>query len=734
MIILNRRIELYYTFYQNNNFINKIDIMKQLFIISALLISGFSWGQIDRSKAPKPQPNPQVNIPKPVEIKLDNGLKIIIVENHNLPKISYQLFIDNPAMLEGEKVGIADLFGELLGGGTKDIPKDEFNQTIDFMGATFSSGSKGFYASSLTKHSDKLLALLKSVIMQPLLEKSEFERIKTQTLSGLEANKADPSSMSSNVSHVINYGKQHPYGEVMTEKTLANITIEDMTNYYNNFFRPDNAFLVIVGDINVVKAKEVAKNTFGDWEMAPSAPKTVNFTTPKLEASQVTFVNKSGAVQSVIKITNSLNIKPNSDDAIKLSVLNSVLGGGSFSARLMSNLREDKAYTYGCYSSINSDPLIGEFSAGGSFRNDVTDSAIVEILAEIKRISTEEITDDELDLVIKSKTGAFARSLENPQTVARFALNTARYNLPSDYYSNYLKNLEAVTKSDVLEVAKKYLQPNRTNIIVVGNEDIAKKLEKFDNNGKIDFRDGLGERAIKLQAVDKNITAKSIINNYLSKIYITDDASLIAKKNKSTQFILTEYAGNLPKMGMAFNVKTASGFPNKSAVVMKANGMVMQQEYFDGESGKSISMQGEKELNDEEIKSKSASNFPFNQTHYFKEEAYKITLLGIDQKDEQSYYKIEVKNTLSKNTAYEYYNLTSGLLEITESITELEEGKTSEVTIKLSNYKAYGKGKKAMLFSQKQVVNNNGMLIELTLKSVTIAKKAPSSVFSGGLK
>ncbi|MFK8039173.1 MAG: M16 family metallopeptidase [Crocinitomicaceae bacterium] len=708
--------------------------MKHLLFIMALLTSGFSWTQIDRTKAPKPQPNPKVNIPKPVEIKLENGLKVIMVENHNLPKISYQLFIDNPPKLEHEKVGMADLFGELLGGGTKNTPKDEFNQSIDFMGATFSSNSKGFYASSLTKHSDKLLSLLKDVVMQPLLDKDEFERIKTQTLSGLEANKADPSSMSSNVSNVINYGENHPYGEVVSEQTLANITIDDMSKYYSLFFRPNHAYLVIVGDIDPTKMKDIVENAFGEWKRGQTPPETADFSVEKTKNNQVTFVNKRGAVQSVIKITNTLNLKPNSEDAIKLSVLNSILGGGSFSARLMSNLREDKAYTYGCYSSISPDMLVGEFSAGGSFRNAVTDSAVVEILAEINRISKEEITDAELDIVIKSKTGAFARSLENPQTVARFALNTARYNLPADYYTNYLKNLEAVTKSDVLAVAKKYLQASNTNIVIVGNEEIAEKLERFDSDGSIDFRDGLGEKAIKLLQVDKDINAEGIISNYLTKIYMTDDKSMMAKKNKSTQFIMTEYAGNLPEMGMAFDVKMANSSPNKSAVVMKANGMVMQQEYFNGTAGKSISMQGEKELTAKEIEAKSTANFPFDQVHYFKESAYIITLLGIDRKKDGSYYKIEVKNAISKNTTYEYYNVESGLLEMTESITELEDGKVSEVTVQLSDYKAYGKGKKAMLFSQKQVVNNNGMLIEMTLNNVTLAKKAPSNTFSGGLK
>ncbi len=708
--------------------------MKHLIIIFSLLFSTLSLGQIDRTKAPQPQPNPEVNIPTPVEMELTNGLKVILVENHNLPKISYQLFIDNPPMPEGEKVGKSEIFGDLLGGGTRLASKDEFNEMIDLMGATFSPNRNGFYASSLTKHSEKLLVLLKSVVMEPLLDKPEFDKIKTKMLSSLEASKAEPSSMSANVSDVINYGKGHPYGEILTEESLANITLEDMQHYYDNYFRPDHAYMVVVGDINPETMGEKIKDMFKDWSRAPKTLEMKNFSVPKLEKPQVTFVNKPGAVQSVINITNTLPLRPGSEDALKLSVANSVLGGGSFSARLMSNLREDKAYTYGCYSSIRPNQLIGEFSAGGSFRNEVTDSAIVQILAEINRITKEEITSEELDLVIKSKTGAFARSLENPQTVARFALNTARYNLPKDYYKNYLKNLEAVTKEDILEVAKKYLQPNNTNIIVVGNNDIAEKLLVFDADGTIDFRNGVGEKEIKIRPAPEGVTAQSIISNYLNKIYIVDGDEAIAKKNAKTNFILTEYEGSLPAMGMAFDMKIANGAPNKSAILMKANGMVMQQEHFDGTSGKRGNMQGSQDYTESEIEAKSAPNFPFDQVYYFKDQTYQVKLLGEDNKDDQAYYKLEVKNQKNQSTSFEYYNTETGLLEMTETITALPDDKTSEVSVKLSDYKPYGKGKRIMMFSEKQSVNNNGMLIEMTLKNVVLSKKAPKETFSGGLK
>ena len=594
--------------------------MKNLITIFCLALSMVSFAQIDRSKAPEAQPNPAINIPTPKTFELDNGLKVIIVENHKLPKISYRLFIDNPSMLENDKVGLSDLFGDMLGAGTSSMTKSEFDEAIDYIGASFYPNSKGFFASSLTKHSDKLLSLLKDVVNNPALPQEEFDKIKNQYMSGLAANKSDASSMAGNVGNVINYGKDHSYGEVMTESTLGNVTIDDIKSHFNTYFKPNNAYLVIVGDVTEEKGKTIAETYFGNWKASESNYNKPAFKTPTNSGNNVYFVNKPGAVQSVIKITHTMDLKPGHPDVIKLSVLNSILGGGSFSARLMSNLREDKAYTYGCYSSIQSDILKGEFTAGGSFRNEVTDSAVTQILYEIKRITEELVTDAELDLTKKSKTGAFARSLESPQTVANFALNTIRYNLPANYYANYLKRIESVTKSDLLEVAKKYLSPENLNIIVVGNEEIAEKLTVFDADSKIDYRDGFGNQKITLKPVPSGVTAETILANYTHKIFMTDDQSVIDKKsNKYIKFIEREYEGVMAQMGMPFELVSASASPNKEAVQLKVNGTTMQKEYFNGTSGRSESMQGNKDFSEAQVKEKSQPSFPFSQNVLFNQ-------------------------------------------------------------------------------------------------------------------
>ena len=700
--------------------------MKNLITIFFIALTALSFGQIDRSKAPKAQPNPEINIPTPKIVELDNGLKVIIVENHKLPKVSFQLFIDNPPMMENDKVGISDFLGDMLGSGTADYSKSEFDETVDFIGASFFPNGNGFFASSLTKHSDKLLTLLKSVINSPSFPESEFERIKNQYLSGLSANKSDPNSMASNAGNVINYGKNHPYGEIMTEASVNNITIEDIKNHYNTSFKPNNAYLVIVGDVTEDKAKTLANTYFGDWKATQYPIKATQTTTPNNNGNQVYFIDKPGAVQSVIKITNTIDLVPGHPDEIKLSILNSILGGGSFSARLMSNLREDKAYTYGCYSRVESDKLKGEFSAGGSFRNEVTDSSIIQILFEIDRISKEPVTADELDLVKKSRTGAFARSLENPQTIARFALNTIRYNLPSNYYANYLKQIESVTAADLLSVSKKYLKPNNLNIIVVGNEEIAESLLPFDADSKITYKNGFGEDKITLKPVETGVTSETILNNFIHKVYLTDSDKVINKKNKKTKYIHKQFIGTMPQAGMSFDLISANASPNKEAVLIKSGPTVIQKEYFNGTVGKSESMQGNKDFSEQEIKEKSLTTFPFAQLYYLNSDIYTVTLLGIDNMESKDYYKLEVKNSVSEELAYEFYSVESGLLEYKETMKTNDEGELMQTTIKLTDYKTYGKGSRSMLFSSKQSMNNNGNIIDLDLKTVTLSKKYPN--------
>ncbi len=705
--------------------------LKLIYTLLIGFVSLASFAQIDRSKAPKAQPNPEIKIQKPNVFELDNGLKVIVVENHKLPKVSFQLYVDHQPVKEGDKAGMSNLFGELLGSGTKNLNKDQFDQNMDFMGADFYPSARGFFASSLTKHTEKLLGLLSDVVLNPAFPSSEFDRLKEQTLSGIKSESSDPNSMASNVSDVINYGTAMPYGEVVTEKTVENISLEDIQKHYSTYFKPNISYLVVVGDINEEKAKSLANKYFGSWQKGevPTQQYTIQ---PQNKSNQVIFVDKPGAVQSVINITQPINIKPGDADEIKLKVFNAILGGGSFSARLMSNLREDKAYTYGCYSRVYPDELIGEFYAGGSFRNEVTDSAITQIMYEITNIYNNPVKASELDLVKKSMTGAFARSLENPQTIARFALNTIRYNLDENYYTNYLKNLEKITIKDLQEVGKKYLNPNGMNIVVVGNAEIAEKLIQFDSDGKVDYRNAFGEIVTPLKAVPDGVTAQSIIESFLFKSFIVNSQAEIDAKMKKIGYVHTQTVANIKEMGVDLILDKYQAKPNKSAAISKAGGNVMQKEWFNGTKGRTfVMMQGSEALTDDEIKEKQAQGFPFEQMAYFKDKSLNIELLGIEEVDGKEYYKLKIQREGDEDFSYEYYNTQTGFLEIVETFMTDEEGNSNTIKVTINSYSVYGKGKSILMLPAKSTMNMQGRDMVFETTTVEIKKKSKSKVFEG---
>jgi len=706
---------------------------KNLIIALATFFVGSSAiAQIDRTEAPKPQPNPEIKINIPDVVTSENGLKVIVVENHKLPVVSFQLFVDYPTLPEGDKAGKADIFGELLASGTTESTKDELDAKIDYMGASVATTSRGFFASSLKKHTPNLLSILSEMVTKPAFPQDEFDRVVKQSISALEQAKSSPDAMASNVAGVVNYGADHPYGEITTEASLGNLTVDDIKTHYKENFIPNMAYLVIVGDVTQAEAKEYVSKYFGGWAKG-TAPAAKTFEIPTSEGNNVYFVDKPGAVQSRITITHNMDLKPGHEDVIKLRVLNQVLGGGSFSARLMSNLREDKAYTYGCYSQISPDKLVGDFSAGGNFRNEVTDSAIVQIMMEIEKITETGVTDKELELVKNSMTGAFARSLERPETMARFALNTVRYNLPKDYYATYLTDLEKITKAELLDVAKKYLRPNNMNIIVVGNEDVASSLEQFDTKGGMELKDSQGKEKIKLKSVAEGVTAESVVKSFLYKSFSVDNKADYDKIMKKVGYVIKSYSAPLEAIGGDIYMTSYSGKPNMTASVLRMNAggqkATVQKEYFNGNSGGTFMMgAGTTKYEADELQKKKDGAFLFSQANYFTTDFYEIDLMGIDEVEGEEYYKMKVNRKGEEDFGYEYYSVKTGWLVMEENFGTDDEGNSVGGTIKYEDFKEIKKG---IMFPHKMSINNQGQLIEFTLNEVKIKKKPKSEPFVG---
>ena len=518
-----------------------------------------------RSQAPKPAPAKPINMGTYEDFSLNNGLRVIVVENHKLPRVSFQLSMDNDPIVEGDQAGYTSIAGDLLGRGTKTRTKAQIDDEVDFIGASMSTNSGGMFGSSLKKHMYPLLDVMSDVLLNPSFPQEEFDKIKKQMISGLQTSKDDPGAMASNVSQVLNFGKGHPYGEQMTEKTVEAVSMKNCKDYYDKYYRPNNAYLVIVGDITPTEAKTVAEKYFGGWKKG-NVPSHKYETVSAPASSQVAFVPKDGAVQSSIRVTYPVMYKPGSSDAIAISVLNNVLGGG-FNGRLNLNLREDKGYTYGARSSIASDDLMGRFNASAEVRNEVTDSSVHEFVEEMRKISTTPITAEELSFAKNFMSGSFARSMENPQTIARFALNTIKNKLPTDYYNTYLSRLEAVSIADVTKAAKKYIRPENAYIVVVGNKDeVAAKLSKFSADGKVKYYDMYGDELEEAGDVPAGVTGESVIKDYLAAIGGMDKLKTIKTY---------ESEASIDMGGASLTMTILKKAPNKIAVMQGMGDQVM---------------------------------------------------------------------------------------------------------------------------------------------------------------
>ena len=591
-----------------------------------------------RKTAPKPGPAPKIEVGSADNFNLANGLKVFVVENHKLPRVSFQVFVDVPPFMENEYAGTASIAGQLLSAGTITKSKAEIDEAIDFMGASLNSNSSGLFGASLKKHTEGLMKIAADVLLKPSFPQAEFDKIKKQTLSGLAQAKENPNAIASNVSSVLKYGKDHPYGEIETEETVSKITLEQTKAYYNTYIKPNNGYLIIVGDITAAEAKPLAEKYFGKWMSKPVEKKT--FSTPqKPAARQVDFVSKSGAVQSVINITYPVELKPDSDDWIKARVMN-VLLGGFFGSRINQNIREDKGYTYGARSSLSYDKEIGSFTASAPVRNEVTAASITEFLKELNRIKDEKVTDKELNLVKNYLTGSFARSLESPQTVARFALNTARYNLPADYYATYLEKLNAVTADDIQAMAQKYITPDNAHILVVGNKgEVAESLAQFAADGKVNYYDAYGT-PLKMEesSATANMTVQQVLDKYITAIGGKD--KLMAVKD-----LTMTMAADV--MGQSMEMKIAQKAPNKTYQSMSMGGMTQQESILNGDKGK-VSMGGQSQaMPAEQIADAKEQAVLFTEMQFDKL-GYKTKLVGTENVGTTNAFVIEVESPSGK--------------------------------------------------------------------------------------
>ena len=655
-------------------------IMKKsiIFLQIALFAAFATFAQVDRSKRPEAGAARAPEIGKYEMFELSNGLKVFVVENHKLPRVSMSLIVDRDPMLEGTKAGYVQMAGDLLGRGTTTRSKDKLDEEVDFMGANLSTSSTSINASGLSKYTEKLVEIMADVVINPAMTQVEFDKAKEQFLSGIEGEKDDAGSIMNNVFGALIYGKNHPYGEIITKETVESITLEDCKNYYNTYFKPNISYVAIVGDVKLKTVKKLFKKYMSAWKPAEVKGEVYPLPT-SIQKTAVAFVDRPSSVQSVIRIGNPIVLKPGDADIDALRVMNIILGGGSM-GHLYNNLREDKAYTYGAYSTFGTDELVSAFYAYAQVRNAVTDSAVQEFLFELDRMRTGEASADEIAQAKASIMGSFGRSLEQPSTIAGFALNTALYNLPADYYQNYLKRVEAVTAADIQRVSQKYISGDKLLITIVGKgQDVAPSLGRFGDIAYYDIYANPTE-APSFLTMPEGVTANDVINGYINAI---GGKEAVAKITAYSMKMEATMAGLPAPLIMTISKRA----PDYYSEVQSIPGMFEASRTYAKGKGNQKGPQGSGEVVGDELadlKAKAAALFP--ETMYFKE-GYSCVLEGVNKLDGKSVYQLAV-TTPNGELSTEYYDVSTGLKIREESTQETPQGPMTVATI-VKEYKAF---------------------------------------------
>ncbi|MEY2630504.1 MAG: hypothetical protein RLZZ469_1401 [Bacteroidota bacterium] len=640
--------------------------MKKTIIVLSSLFLTLTMQAQDRTQ-PKPGPAPTINIKKPETFSLPNGLKVLVVENHKLPRVSFNLSIDNTPYAEGNKKGVDDLTSSLIGNGSTKTSKDAFNEEIDFLGANINFFSSGASASGLSKHSKRILELMAEGALMPNFTQDEFDKEKEKLIEGLKTQEKSVPAVAGRVERVLAYGKNHPAGEYLSEETINNVSLADVKTNYSTYFVPERAYLVVVGDVKTKEVKKLVEKLFGSWVKA-TAPRLTYSNPTNVQYSQINFVDMPNAVQSEITLFNTVNLKMGDADFFPVILANQVFGG-DFNSYLNMNLREKHGWTYGARSSVGFDKnMYSQFRANTQVRNAVTDSAITQSLYELNRIRTEKVSEEALNNVKAGYIGRFVMQVEKPSTVARYALNIETEGLPADFYENYIKNINAVTPDDVMRVVNKYFLADNLRILVVGKAaEVLPGLESLKI--PIFFFDKFGnptEKPAMKKAIPAGVTVKTVIDNYINAI----GGDKAIKTVKSIAYLGSAKIPQAP-MPLTYTSKIDSKGRFAEELSMAGMGSLMKQ-VVNGNTAYAAQQGQKKVMEGKELAEMKESAVLFSETLLATKAG--VTLSGIEPMNGSDAYTV-----VDGDTTY-YFDVKSGL-KIAEASTSEQGGqKVTQMT------------------------------------------------------
>lgn len=470
---------------------------------AALLIQvppAWAQEQFDRTKIPVPGKPPELRVPTWTKDKLANGADLIVSERHGLPLVSLNItFVGGANQYEpADKRGTASFTASLLSEGTKTRDAEAISLALQLLGTNIGvsvgseQGSMSFV--STTSSFEPTLEILADMLVNPTFPEKGLERLRAQRLVALTQADAQPNAVSSRVFSRVLYGAEHPYGQTADETSVKAITRDDIVAFHRAYFRPGRAIVTVVGDVNLKAVKATLDKAFASWPAGGEHPAFEYPPAPVREKRTIYLVDMPGSAQSVFSLGHP-GPSRNTPDYFALQVMNTMLGG-MFQSRLNANIREEKGYSYGVSSGFAYGKGPGAFSAGGGIVTDKSDAALQEFMKELRGIQGERpVTDEELTMAKNSLIQRLPGQFGSVQQIGNAITTLYVQGLPEDYYQTYAKNIGAITRDDVLRVAKAHIHLDRMAIVIVGDRKVIEEPLRKTGIAPIEYLDKKGAPA-----------------------------------------------------------------------------------------------------------------------------------------------------------------------------------------------------------------------------------------------
>ena len=661
--------------------------MKKILILAMAFISfqqTFAQVKIDRTKRPSAGPAPVITLKDPVIFNMPNGMTVLVVENHKIPKVRAILNIDMGPVKEGNKAGVMSLMGQMLEEGTTNMPKNKFDESVDIIGAEVNLNSAGGSAVALTRYFENAFMLMADALKNPSFPEASFKKLQSQTITGLKTSEKSARAIADRVNTALSYGKTTAQGEFTTEESVKNITLDDIKEAYRNYITPSRSYLTFVGDISPAAAKMLAEKAFAKWTGVKLAlPVIADAQNPA--KSEIDFVDVPAAVQAEVRIGNLVSNPMNGADYHALLLANHILGGGAES-KLYMNVREKHGFTYDASSFMGSGRFQNLFQVSTAVRTEKADSAVAEVIKEILNMRDGRFTDEELKNAKAVYNGIFALRMENPSITAAYASNILINNLPKDFYRTYLQKINNVSRQDIQRVSKNYLNESNARIVIVGNASklipnltrLGYPIKKYDR-----YADPVTEKPADIKTAESSkttdkVSAYQVIEDYLKAIGGKEEVKKVSSVSSAI---------SLEMMGRSFTGVDKLMSPNKHFTEIKMGEITVMKFSFDGLKGYQQQGPQKADLTEGEIKEAQDDKGPVPQFFYISPD-YKTEYLGSGKISEETTYRLKIVMPSGRISIQEYSAKTGLLLK--EETTSRQGDADVPLSVEYKNYKKAG--------------------------------------------